>query len=113
MLKAPLKVLNTIPTDGATEVPVTSLISATFSEPMSGPTINENTFTVRKDGEPNPIKGDISLNPDSKTAIFDPKPDLDPSTKYTAEINEGGKDLAGSALVSAKRWSFKTTTKSQ
>jgi hypothetical protein len=113
MLKAPLKVLNTIPTDGATEVPVTSLISATFSEPMSGPTINENTFTVRKDGEPNPIKGDISLNPDSKTAIFDPKPDLDPNTKYTAEINEGAKDLAGSALVSAKRWSFKTTTKSQ
>ena len=35
------KVLNTIPADGATEVPVTSLVSATFSEPMSSPTINQ------------------------------------------------------------------------
>ena len=100
--KAPPKVLNTMPADGATGIPVTSLISATFSEPMRGPTI-ENTFTVRKEGEDNPIKGDISLSPDGKTAIFDPKPDLDPDTKYTAEISEGAKDLAGNALVSFKR----------
>jgi hypothetical protein len=106
--KVPPKVLNTDPDDGATEVSVTSLISATFSEPMSGPTINKNTFTVRKEGVPTSIEGDISFSPDDKTAIFDPKPDLDPATKYTAEINEGAKDLAGNALVSAKRWSFTT-----
>jgi hypothetical protein len=107
--KAPPKVLNTIPADGATEVPVTSLISATFSEPMDSLTINENTFTVRKADVPTPIAGTISLSPDGKTAIFDPTPDLDPNNiKYTAEINEGAKDLAGNALVSAKRWSFTT-----
>jgi hypothetical protein len=107
--KAPPKVLNTIPADGATEVPVTSLISATFSEPMNSLTINENTFTVRKADVPTPIAGTISLSPDGKTAIFDPTPDLDPNNiKYTAEINEGAKDLAGNALVSAKRWSFTT-----
>ena len=107
--KAPPKVLNTIPADGATEVPVTSLISATFSEPMNSLTINENTFTVRKADVPTPIAGTISLSPDGKTAIFDPTPDLDPNNiKYTAEINEGAKDLAGNALVSAKRWSFIT-----
>ncbi len=105
------KVLNTIPADGVTEVPLASLISATFSEQMSGPTINENTFTVRKEGMmPNPIKGNISLSPDGKTAIFDSEPDLDPNTKYTAEINEGAKDVAGNALVTVKRWSFSTTT---
>jgi hypothetical protein len=107
--KAPPKVLNTIPADGATEVPVTSLISATFSEPMDSLTINENTFTVRKADVPTPVAGTISLSPDGKTAIFDPTPDLDPNNiKYTAEINEGAKDLAGNALVSAKRWSFTT-----
>ena len=104
------KYLDTSPADGATEVPLSSLISATFSHEMNSQTINENTFIVRKEGVPNPIKGNISLSPDRKTAIFDSEPDLEPNTKYTAEINEGAKDLAGNALVSAKRWSFRTIT---
>jgi hypothetical protein len=113
--KAPsLKVLDTIPADEATDVPLASLISATFSEQMSGPTINENTFTVRKEGlMPNLIKGHISLSPDGKTAIFDSEPDLDPNTKYTAEINEGAKDVSGNALVLGKRWSFSTGSNNQ
>jgi hypothetical protein len=106
----PPKVLNTIPADGDTTVPVTSLISATFSEEMNSQTINKNTFIVSKEGVPSPVKGNISLSPDRKTAIFDSEPDLEPNTKYTAEINEGAKDLAGNALVSAKRWSFTTIT---
>ena len=108
--KAPPKVLNTIPADGDTEVPVTSLISATFSQEMNSQTINKNTFIVRKEGVPSPVKGNISLSPDRKTAIFDSEPDLEPNTKYTAEINEGAKDVAGNALVAGKRWSFTTTT---
>jgi hypothetical protein len=108
--KGPPKVLDTSPADGAIEVPLSSLISATFSHEMNSQTINENTFSVRKEGVPNPIKGNISLSPDRKTAIFDSEPDLEPNTKYTAEINEGAKDLAGNALVSAKRWSFTTTS---
>jgi Bacterial Ig-like domain len=103
-------VLNTIPADGATQVPVGSLISATFSEPMSSPTINENTFTIRRaDNESTMIKGALSLSPDSKTAIFDPDQDFSPNTKYIAEISTGAKDLAGNALASTKRWSFTTT----
>jgi hypothetical protein len=109
----PPKVLNTIPADGATQVPITSLISATFSEPMSNPTINENTFTLRRaDDQSTLIKGAFSLSPDSKTAIFDPDQDLSPNTKYIAEIGTGAKDLAGNALASTKRWSFITTTNS-
>jgi hypothetical protein len=108
--KEPPNVLNTIPADGATQVPVSSLISATFSEPMSSPTINENTFTIRRaDEESTLVKGALSLSPDNKTAIFDPEQDFSPNTKYIAEIGTGAKDLAGNALVSAKRWSFTTT----
>jgi hypothetical protein len=109
--KEPPNVLNTIPADGATQVPVSSLISATFSEPMSSPTINENTFTIRRaDDESTMIKGTLSLSPDSKTAIFDPDQDFSPNTKYIAEISTGAKDLAGNVLASTKRWSFTTTT---
>jgi hypothetical protein len=85
--KEPPKVLNTIPADGATHVPVSSLVSATFSEPMSSPTINENTFTIRRadDDESALIKGALSLSPDGRTAIFDPEQDFSPNTKYIAE----------------------------
>jgi hypothetical protein len=77
---------------------------------MSSPTINENTFTIRRaDEESTLVKGALSLSPDTKTAIFDPEQDFSPNTKYIAEIGTGAKDLAGNALVSAKRWSFTTT----
>jgi hypothetical protein len=106
--KVPPKVINTIPADGATEVPVTSLVSATFSEPMSSPTINANTFTVKKVDETIPITGILSLSSDGKTAIFDSTQDFSPNTKYIAAIDVGAEDLAGNALVSTKRWSFTT-----
>ena len=106
--KVPPKVLNTMPADGAAEVPVTSLVSATFSEPMSSPTINANTFTVKKSEETTPITGIVSLSSDGKTAIFDSTQDFSPNTKYIAAIDVGAEDLAGNALVSAKRWSFTT-----
>jgi hypothetical protein len=106
--KVPPKVLNTLPTDGAAEVPVTSLVSATFSEPMSSPTINANTFTVKKAEEATPITGIVSLSSDGKTAIFDSTQDFSPNTKYIAAIDIGAEDLAGNALVSTKRWSFTT-----
>ena len=85
--KVPPKVLNTIPADGATDVPVTSLVSATFSEPMSSPTINANTFTVKSADQPTPIPGTVSLSPDGKTAIFDSIQDFSPNTKYIAAID--------------------------
>jgi hypothetical protein len=106
--KVPPKVLNTMPADEATEVPVTSLVSATFSEPMSSPTINTNTFTVKKAEETTPITGIVSLSSDGKTAIFDSAQDFSSNTKYIAAIDIGAKDLAGNALVSAKQWSFTT-----
>jgi hypothetical protein len=107
--KVPPKVLNTMPTDGATEVPATSLVIATFSEPMSSPTINTETFTVKKVDDATPIIGIVSLSSDGKTAIFDSAQDFSPNTKYVAAIGIGAEDLAGNALVSAKRWSFTTT----
>ncbi len=108
--KSPPMILQTFPSDGAAEVAVNANISATFSEPMSSPTINMNTFTVRNASVLTPIAGAVSLSPDGKTAIFDPTSDLSPDTKYVAEIDIGAKDLAGNTLASAKQWSFTTTS---
>jgi uncharacterized protein (UPF0333 family) len=106
--KAPPTILVTSPADGATGVPVASLVTSTFSEPMSNSTINTNTFTVKKDGTTNKIDGTITLSPDGKTAVFDATPDFSPNTKYVATIDIGAKDMEGNALASPKSWSFKT-----
>ena len=76
---------------------------------MSSPSIDNTTFTVKKDGDATTsITGTISLGPDGKTAFFDAKEDFSPNTKYVITINTEAKDLAGNALVSTKSWSFTT-----
>jgi hypothetical protein len=108
-VKAPLTVLNTKPADKAPNVlPLDSLVTATFSEPMSSTTINKNTFTVKIADQPTTIEGTVGLASDGKTATYDSKEDFSPNTTYVATISTGAKDLAGNALASAKEWSFTT-----
>jgi hypothetical protein len=106
----PPKVLNTFPADGATDIPVNSLVTASFSEPVSSSTISSNTgtFTVKKTSETDVLPGTVSLSTDGKTAIFDASPDFEPDTKYVATIDTTVKDIAGNALASTKTWSFTT-----
>jgi hypothetical protein len=111
--KEPPMVQSTSPPDGATEVPVASLVQATFNEPMNNSTINNETFTVKKKRETSPWKGTVSLSPDCKTATFDAEEDFSPNTPYDATIEIGAQDLAGNALVSSKRWSFTTGAESK
>jgi hypothetical protein len=108
-VEGPPKVLSTNPSDGAEKVPTNTLISATFSEPMSSGTIDSTNFSVRKD-EDALINGKISLSPDPKTAEFNPDKGLEPGTRYIAEISERVKDLAGNAVGSITRWSFTTAS---
>jgi Bacterial Ig-like domain len=114
-VEGPPRVVTTKPGDGAPDVlPLDSLVTATFSEPMSSTTINKNTFTVKivKIAEPpTPVLGNVSLGSDGKTAIFDSKEDFLSNTQYVVTITTGVKDLAGNALVEAKQWSFTTGTK--
>ena len=106
--KVPAEVKSTSPIEGATGVPVTSLVLVTFSEPMNKETINDATFTVKKQGETNSVTGKIDLTPDNKTATFDADPDFVTGTKYEVTIDIGAQTLTGDKLASAKRWSFTT-----
>jgi len=106
--KKPPTIVNTDPVDGATGVKVDSLVQATFSETMNDETINKVTFTVKKQGETNPIKGKISPSPDNKTAMFDADEDFSPNTVYIATIDIAAQAMAGDKLVSGKNWSFTT-----
>jgi hypothetical protein len=101
-------VLSTSPPDGGKDVPLNSLVTATFSEPMNSSTITKDTFTVKKEDEASPMIGNITLSQDSKTAKFEPTLNFSAKTKYIATIDIGAKDLAGNALASVKTWSFTT-----
>ncbi len=97
-------VSSTIPANAATGVPANQRISATFSEAMDPQTISTLTFTVKAGFIP--ISGTVTYI--GVTATFIPSVQLAYTTRYTATITTGAKDLAGNALASNYDWSFTT-----
>ena len=96
-------VTGTNPTNGDTNVPVSSAITATFSEAMDASTINTSTFTVSGG-----VTGTVSYNAGTKTATFTPSSNLVYNTTYAATITTGVKDSAGNAIAVNYPWSFTT-----
>ncbi|MEW6418400.1 MAG: Ig-like domain-containing protein [Nitrospirota bacterium] len=91
---------------GATNVPITTTVTATFSEAMDASTINTTTFTLVNGGSP--ISGTVAYA--GTTATFTPSGNLNYSTAYTATVTTGVKDLAGNAMTSDYSWTFTTGT---
>lgn len=83
--------------NGANNVPIDTLIGATFSEPMRPSSITVLTFTV-SDGLTN-VPGTVSYS--NLNAVFTPNllSPLQPATPYTATITSGARDLAGNNLA--------------
>jgi methionine-rich copper-binding protein CopC len=100
----PPTVSSTTPADTATNVPVSSQVTATFSEAMNPATITTNTFTLQQGGIS--VTGLISYA--SGTATFAPATNLLGNTLYTATITTGVTDLAGNALAANFVWTFTT-----
>jgi len=101
-------VSSTNPNNSDTNVPVTTNITAVFSEDIDVSTITSSTFTL-KDSLDNLISGSVSYNPSTQTTTFDPSSNLDYSETYTATVATGVKDLAGNNMTSDKVWTFTTS----
>lgn len=101
----PPTVISTIPANAATAVPVSTLVSATFSGPMDPPTLNAATFTLTGPGA-TPVAGAVTYS--GNTAIFTPSALLAESTAYAATITTGAKDPIGNPLAAAHLWTFTT-----
>jgi len=95
------------PLSGATGVLPANAVTATFSEPMNGATLNTSTFTLTATGFP-AASGTVTYNTGTQTAIFTPSPALAPSTAYTATITTGAQGSTGAALASNYTWTFNT-----
>jgi hypothetical protein len=92
------------PADQSSGNPADSLISATFSEAMEPASINTGVFTLG-DGS-SMLNGTVTYS--GTTAVFTPLTALAAGKKYTANINQGARDLAGNGLDKTYTWSFTT-----
>jgi hypothetical protein len=98
----PPTVLSVNPVAGAQGVPVNSVITATFSEPMDAATVNATSFTVKG------MAGTVIYDTASNSATFRPVTDLSYNSTYTAIVMPGVRDQAGNPMSAAKTWTFTT-----
>jgi N-acetylneuraminic acid mutarotase len=103
---APPSVSSTSPDDGATCVPTETAVSASFSEPISLPTLNTNTFLL-KDALNNPVSGIVALDY-TGAGYFHPINPLSNATSYTGTLTTDLSDLSGNHLALNYLWTFTT-----
>ena len=102
-------VLSTMPANLATNVPLNRIITATFSQPMSPPTISSTNFTLKVTGGAT-VAGIVAYSSVGNTLTFTPAANLAPSTQYTATITTGVTNLSGTPLTNTYIWTFTTGT---
>ena len=108
----PPAVAGMTPTSGATDVPVSTTVTATFSEPLDATTVSSGTFELRDSGNAL-VTTTVSYSPGTSTATLTPSTPLAAATTYTATVRGGAtdpriKDLAGNALAQNEVWTFST-----
>jgi len=90
-----------------TNVPVTTNINATFSEPVNSSTLNRATI-ILENSTGSPVAGIITYNSTTKTVTSDPVSNLDYNEAYEVTITTGVQDLAGNNMSSNLTWNFTT-----
>ena len=99
-------VISTDPLSNAVNVPLSKVVTATFSTPMDPLTINFTTFNLSNGAIP--VAGVVTYT--GSTTSFTPAVNLLINTTYTATITTGAKNIAGTALAANYVWSFNTGT---
>jgi len=94
------------PADGATDVPVSTLVTATFNISLNVATVNTNTFFL--EGPLGLVPGAVGYDPATYTAIFTPSAALAYGTTYTAHLTTGIQSEEGVPMCAEYTWSFTT-----
>src|SRR3989475_315938 len=96
------------PPNGATGVPLTTTVSATFSKPMNAATITTASFTMRAAGAAVKVPATVALNAAGTIATLTPTTPLAAGTIYTATVASTVADTVGNPLGTNFVWSFTT-----
>ena len=100
----PLTVSSAIPTNGADDVPINQVLTATFSQVVQCSTVTTSTFTLT--GPAGAVAGTTTCS--GATATFSPTSKLASDAAYTATLTTGIQDALGDPLLSNFVWSFAT-----
>ena len=106
----PPQVSTVTPSNGASGIPTSAQVTATFNENVNAATITTTTFELR-DPSDVLVPATVSYAPGSRTATLQPSALLATSTTYTARVRGGANgvtDVAGNPLASDVTWSFTT-----
>src|SRR5207237_50312 len=98
------------PLSGATGVPITAAVKATFDQAMDPTSITSSTFVLRTASN-SLISATVTYTSSSNTATLQPSAALAPSTTYTATVTGGSggvRSSVGVPLAANYSWSFTT-----
>ncbi len=98
-------VSSTSPIASATDVAISSSVTATFNEDVFATTVDTSSFTVKNSAN---VTGTVSFDGNTNIATFTPGNDLALLASHTATLSTTITDLAGNALVANYNWSFTT-----
>ena len=105
----PPTVTATNPTNASTNVPGTTTVSATFSEPMA-PASLTGSLTLTDTTTSSAVAGSLAYDGPSQTLTFTPSSALAAGHNFSATQSTAATDLAGNHLASAVTWTFSTAT---
>ena len=104
----PPRITTVTPADGATGVPVSTTVTATFDEPVDPATVTSSTVQLRN-GSGTLVPGSVVYDAASRKATLTPSAPLAYGQSHTATVKGGAagvKDVAGNALAADRTWSF-------
>ena len=94
------------PAYGATRVPGSESVSATFSEAMDPSSITPATFTLTYGALAVPVPGTVTYS--GSKAVFRPTTRLHRDRTYSATITTGARSASGDPLLAKRSWRFDT-----
>ncbi|MGD8572500.1 MAG: Ig-like domain-containing protein, partial [Gammaproteobacteria bacterium] len=94
------------PSNGATDILLDTVVSATFSETMDSATINGTTFTLG-DSTGAALSGTVTFDDVNNVATFTPDSSLGLFRTYTATLTADITSLSG-IVITQHNWSFAT-----
>jgi nitrogen fixation protein FixH len=97
-------VAGTDPVNGSTTAPLSTNVTATFSEPVTG--VSGTNFTLT-DSTGGAVAATVRQGT-GNAWILDPTADLATSTRYTARLGSGIVDGSGNPFAGGYTWSFTT-----
>ena len=103
----PPTVASTTPARGATDVPINTTVTVTFSEPMDASSVNSSTIQLR-DGAAS-VAASVGYDGGTRTATLTPSAQLAYGRTYTVRVaggSSGVRDAAGNAATSDDTWNF-------